>query len=272
MATGFSTHHLEFNGELVTKRYTGWRRGEPYREWAALTVLNRYAPGLAPRPVTADLAGDPPTIVMSRLPGRVLRGQRATDEQVIALTAALARLHQIPTAVVETIAPAAWGPATAVAKVRALADACPDLGNDALVREARVQATEWLATTEPDELLANPYPPVLGLADGNHANLLWDQDTRCVRLVDWEDSGRTDRAFEIGELVEHISRIDGSLDTDLLLAHIPLAQGEDARVRGFRRLVALGWFFQLGPSGAASPHNPPGTVRQIAERIIRIFG
>ena len=31
---------------------------EPRREWRALELLARYAPGLAPRPVRADLAAD----------------------------------------------------------------------------------------------------------------------------------------------------------------------------------------------------------------------
>ncbi|MEU1387219.1 MULTISPECIES: phosphotransferase [unclassified Nonomuraea] len=49
------------------------------------------------------------------------------------------------------------------------------------------------------------------VADGNRANYLWDEHDRRVRLVDWEDSGRNDRAFELGELCEHISRLDGPL-------------------------------------------------------------
>ncbi|MFG1959616.1 hypothetical protein [Nonomuraea sp. NPDC049028] len=96
--------------------------------------------------------------------------------------------------------------------------------------------------------------------------------TRAARaLIDWEDSGRSDRAFELGEVTEHISRIDGALDAEQLLAHIDLAPGEAARVRGFRRLIALGWFLQLGPDGPAMPHNPVGTLERQAERVLRLF-
>ncbi|MFI9595071.1 hypothetical protein [Nonomuraea sp. NPDC052265] len=56
-----------------------------------------------------------------------------------------------------------------------------------------------------------------------------------MRLIVWEDSGRSDRAFELGEVCEHISHVDGSLDADPLVAHIDLAPGEAERVLGLRR-------------------------------------
>ncbi|GAB2505872.1 hypothetical protein GCM10026982_35710 [Nocardiopsis aegyptia] len=129
----------------------------------------------------------------------------------------------------------------------------------------------WMSTAAPDRLLRDPHPPVVGLADGNHANLLWDEQGGCVRLIDWEDSGRNDRAFELGELTEHISHVDGTLDPGALLARLDLTPAEAVRVHGFRRLVALCWLLQLGPAGAATPHNPPGTARRVAERLLTLF-
>ncbi|MGR6924210.1 phosphotransferase family protein [[Actinomadura] parvosata] len=272
MADRFSTHQVEFGEDVVIKRYRSWHRGEPYREWTALTLLAEHAPGLAPAPVEAALDADPPMITTSRLPGRVLRGEHATDEQVAAIADALNRLHQVPTRVVEAVEPAPWGPVVAVDKVRVLADKQPDLGHDPRVRRAYQMGAAWLPSTDPDKLTVNPHPPVLGLADGNHANLLWDEHGGRVWLIDWEDSGRNDRAFELGEVTEHISRVDGGLDAKQLLARIDLAQGEAERVLGFRRLVALGWFLQLGPSGPATPHNPPGTLEHLAERVLELLG
>jgi aminoglycoside phosphotransferase (APT) family kinase protein len=272
-ADRFSTHNIEFGDDVVTKRYASWDRGEPHREWAALTLLTEHAPGLAPAPVAAALDADPPMIVMTRLPGQVLRGQDTTGEQVKAMAAALNRLHQaIPTRVVEAIEPAPWGPATAVDKYRAWADKQPNLGEDPLVREAYQAGAAWLASTDPDKLTTNPHPPVLGLADGNHANYLWDDHAKRVRLIDWEDSGRNDRAFELGEVIEHISRVDGHLDGDELLANLALAPEEAERVRDFRRLIALGWFLQLGPDGPATPHNPIGTTELQADRVLQLLG
>ncbi|MEV0228916.1 aminoglycoside phosphotransferase family protein [Nonomuraea sp. NPDC050786] len=273
MADRFSTHSVEIGDDVVSKRYRSWDRGEPFREWTALTLLAQHVPGLAPTPVEAAFDAHPPTITMTRLPGRVLRGEHATGEQISAVAAALSRLHRaIPTRVVEALEPAPWGPAIAVDKIRKLAGEHPDLGEGPDVRQAYQQGSAWLDSAEPDRLVANPHPPVLGLADGNHANLLWDDHERRVRLIDWEDSGRTDRAFELGELTEHISRIDGTLDAEQLLGHIDLAPGEAERVRGFRRLIALGWFLQLGPDGAATPHNPVGTLERLAERVLHLLG
>ncbi|WP_326636286.1 aminoglycoside phosphotransferase family protein [Streptosporangium sp. NBC_01755] len=272
MDPNFSTHHLELGDEVVIKRYASWDRGEPHREWTALTLLAEYAPGLAPAPIEAALDADPPVITMSRLPGRVLRGTLATGEQLAALATALNLLHQIPAQVVEAVEPAPWGPVVAVDKVRTLADKQPDLGEDLLVRRAFQAGAAWLASATPDKLTTNPLPPVLGLADGNHANVLWDDHERRVWLIDWEDSGRSDRAFELGEVTEHISRVDGTLNAERLLAHIDLAPGEAERVRDFRLLIALGWFLQLGPDGPATPHNPVGTLERQAERVLHLLG
>ncbi|MEU1736360.1 aminoglycoside phosphotransferase family protein [Streptosporangium sp. NPDC020145] len=271
MADRFSTHDLELGDNVVTKRYASWDRGEPHREWTTLTLLAEHAPGLAPTPVRATLGADPPTITMSRLPGRVLRGTHATDEQIGALAAALNRLHRIPATVARTLQPAPWGPAVAVNKARTWADRCLDLGDDPLVRHAYRAGVAWLSSTAPDELTVNPFPPVIGLADGNHANYLWDDHERRIRLVDWEDSGHNDRAFELGEVVEHISRLDGTLDAEKLLAHFTLTLEEANRVNGFRRLIALLWFLQLGPTGPATPHNPPDTLRRQAKRVMHLL-
>jgi hypothetical protein len=53
----------------VVKRFRSWNRGERAREWAALTLLEEFAPGLAPAPVRKDLNEIPPAIVMSWVPG-----------------------------------------------------------------------------------------------------------------------------------------------------------------------------------------------------------
>jgi len=271
-ADRFSTHELELGDDLVTKRYASWDRGEPQREWALLTLLAEHAPGLAPMPVRAELDACPPSIVMTKVPGRVLRGEHVTGEQIRAMATALNRLHQtIPAQVVEATEPAAWRPAAAVDKVRAWARKRPDLGSDPLVRQAFTAGAAWLASADPDKLTTDPLPPVLGLADGNHANYLWDGHERRVRLVDWEDAGRSDRAFELGEVTEHISRLDGTLDTERLLACFDLTEQESGRVRDFRRLFALGWFLMLGPDGPATPHNPPDTLNRQAERVLHLL-
>jgi hypothetical protein len=42
------THRLDFDGDVVVKRYRQWEMGEPDREWRALNLLAEHARGLAP--------------------------------------------------------------------------------------------------------------------------------------------------------------------------------------------------------------------------------
>ena len=71
-----ATHEIRVDAGrgVAIKRYRSWDRGEPAREWTALTLLAEHAPGLAPAPILADLSADPPVIEMSRLPGVPLGG------------------------------------------------------------------------------------------------------------------------------------------------------------------------------------------------------
>src|ERR1700677_1021759 len=61
------THEVRIDRErgLVVKQFRSARRGEPVREWTALSLLDRLAPGLAPAPVSADLDSDFPVVTMS---------------------------------------------------------------------------------------------------------------------------------------------------------------------------------------------------------------
>jgi hypothetical protein len=52
---------------VVVKRFRSWDRDEPAREWRALRLLDEYAPGLAPRPLSASLNELPPVIRMSQV-------------------------------------------------------------------------------------------------------------------------------------------------------------------------------------------------------------
>lgn len=88
------THEVRIDRErgLVVKRFRSARRGEPVREWTALSLLDRLAPGLAPAPVSADLDSDFPVVTMSLLPGAELSAAPVTPAQARALAEALERL------------------------------------------------------------------------------------------------------------------------------------------------------------------------------------
>ncbi|MFC4112047.1 phosphotransferase family protein [Nonomuraea zeae] len=184
---------------------------------------------------------------------------------------ALTRLHSaVPVARLPE--PAAWTPRKALAHVRARAAQGPDVGEDPRAAKAFAAGTSWLAGPDPDRLADDPFPPVLGPGDNNLANYLWDAATAEVRIVDWEDSGAGDRAFELADLAEHISRLDGHLDADRLLTLLDLPPAQAARVRGFRRLLALSWLLMLGPRGPFAARNPPGTLGRQAERVLELLG
>jgi hypothetical protein len=117
------------------------------------------------------------------------------------------------------------------------------------------------------EFLAGPAPEldmtVIGHGDANLANYLWDGET--VRLVDFEDAGASDLAYEIGFLVEHLAGRE--TDWDPLLARFA-GEADADRLREARLTSAAHWLLLLLPGGPAARRNPPGTLESQAERIL----
>jgi Ser/Thr protein kinase RdoA (MazF antagonist) len=263
------THAIEVVDGLVVKRFRSWARDEHLREWEALTLLSRYAPGLAPEPVRAELAGDPPVIVMGWVPGEQLDDRPPIESvRLDALAAAIHRLHRaIPHDVLRSM-PRAFSPNVLADKAKRLHSDQPAPA-DALARKALAAGGAWLHGGDLPRLLATEVEAVFGQGDGNLANCLWDG--RRVRLVDFEDSGRSDRAFELAELAEHLSGIDAGLDVAALLDRFDLTPAELERLLGFRRLEALTWFLMLLPGGAAHARNPPEALPRQAIRLLALL-
>ncbi|GAB3405337.1 aminoglycoside phosphotransferase family protein [Flindersiella endophytica] len=262
------THAIEHVDGVVVKRFRSWDRGEPRREWEALTLLARYAPGLAPEPVRAELAGDPPTIVMSRVPGEPLGERPIGSAQLDALADAIHRLHRaVPSDALRNL-PRAFSPSVLADKAERLHGRHPPSA-DSLVRKAFSVGGAWLHGDDVPRLLAAEAELVFGQGDGNLANCLWDG--RRIRLVDFEDSGSGDRAFELAELVEHLSAIDAGLEVAALLGRFDLTRAESDRLFGFRRLEALTWFLMLLPGGAAHVRNPPEALPRQAIRLLTLL-
>jgi len=263
----FATHDLEFAGDLVLKRFRSWERGEHEREWRALTLLAAHAPGLAPTPVDSALDQVPPLIWMSRLAGRPLAGRRPARDQLDALVAAISRLHTaIPPRVLADVPPQPWLADGAVSRLRGLAALRPAPGADAdpVVRTAVRAGMHWVDGLT--ELGADGICPVFGQGDGNLANYLWDG--RQVQLVDFEDSGRSDRAYELAAFGEHVSVWrDAAIETSALLRQFDLTPEESSRVLFFRRGFALYWLLKL----RAAVDRDRGTLRQQADRLLAVL-
>ena len=269
----FATHGVVLGGGTAVKRFRSWDHDEPRREWQALKLLAAHAPGLAPEPLEADLRGEPPEVVMSRLPGEPLGTWSASSAVVDAIAAALGRLHHaLPLSVLDGIDEAGCGgPKLVSLNMRELAAACDAASLDPLPREAYHSALAWLDGGWAEKSDATLLHPVFAHGDSDLANRLWDGSQ--VRLVDFESSGRGGRAQELADFVEHITVwAHAGIDAGAFLDRFDLAPAERRQISELRRLHAAHWIMILLPSGTAHPRNPPGTLDRQASRTLELLG
>jgi hypothetical protein len=258
--------------EVVVKRYPHDAHGEPAREWRALQLLADHAPGLAPEPLRADLYGAPPVVEMSLLPGEPLGGAQLTAAQESALARALGQLWQsVPVDHVIAVPGEYGNEAQLVHEVTELASEPPVISGEPAIQAAYAIGVDWLtwAITVAGDPAA--HQPVFGQGDADLTNFLWDGAR--VRLVDFEDSGLSDRAFELAVLVEHISAWFGAgLDADQFCERFGLTLPERVRLADCRRLAALHWLLRLlQPGSATSAQKPPDALVRQAERLLTLF-
>ncbi|MEV5604560.1 phosphotransferase [Streptomyces sp. NPDC052299] len=254
----------------VVKRFANKHDGRAAREWRALKLLATHAPGLAPDPREANLAASEPVVVMSRLAGVPLRGAAVGKEKIKALAEAVTAVHSaVPSDVLAKVPlrPGHQGELighlgtwAATARPRAVG----------LVREAMEAGLSWVAQSGLEADAPPGVPPVFGPGDGNLANYLWDGSR--VQVVDFEDSGRSDRAFELAEITEHVgSWVEHPLDVLSFLDWFDLSSAEAARLRACRRLLALVWLFLLASDDLEHPRNPVGTAERQAGRVLGLL-
>ena len=145
----------------------------------------------------------------------------------------------------------------------------PELASRALdpeITRAAADGMSWLDATASRWNRDPELPPVLGQADGNLANFLWDGSR--IAIVDFEESGWSDIPFELAELVEHVgSWVDTDFAADAFLAHFPLEAGELTRLTECRRLLALQWLISLSLVSPDDDRNPPDTPVRQARRV-----
>jgi Ser/Thr protein kinase RdoA (MazF antagonist) len=266
-----TTHEVTVDGATVVKTFRSWDRDEPEREWTALELLHRSAPGLAPEPVSRGEREGRPSVVMSRLPGVSLGNEPLSHAQVAAVAAAMSRLHSaVPRGELDRLPHRISGACEMVRDLRAGYAVAPVPGLEPEVVTAVEEARRWLSTSEPDALADPAGHLVFAQADGNLANYLWDGE-RC-RLVDFEDSGVSDRAYEVADLAEHVSAwLIDVLDGDLLVELLDLDEPARQRVRRMRRLFATFWLHMLLPGNRGHHRNPPGSVERQARRTLALL-
>lgn len=267
------THDLSFTDGEVRKRYVTWDRGEADREWACLTLLAEHAAGVAPRPIRRETDGEAPVIVMERLPGTPLDGAPLTPVQTASLGAALRRMYDVPVAAIHDagVTERLYGPTTLAGEVAGWLSEDHDLDQclePVLVREAVTAALGWLA--EPDHL-PEPVFDCIGISDLNPANVLWDGTS--VRLVDFEDGGLTDPAFELADHVEHLAgRLTNTYDAETLVSAVGLTDDQRLRMSAYRPLWATFWLAVLLPGNGGFRRNPPGTSEKQARHLLSRLG
>jgi hypothetical protein len=276
----FSTHGVTVENGIAVKRFRSPVAGderrlygdEPRREWRALELLARYAPGFAPRPIRADPDADPPLIAMSEVPGDPLGTRPVTGAQEDAIAAAISRLHDaIPPSVLGTIERAPGSPQLLPDRIREMAYACSAELLDPLPRQAYQAALAWLDSGWAERPASLTGQPVFAQGDPNLANHLWDG--RSVHLVDFEASGRGDQATELADFVEHVTVwAHAGIDAEAFLDRFDLNTGERQQITHLRRLFAAFWVMRLLPSGSAYYRNPPGTFESQASRLLDLLG
>lgn len=266
-----STHDLDIGATWVVKRFRSWDRGEPDREWRGLTLLQTYALGLAPEPIERRTDDGRPAVVMSRLSGAPLGGGPLSDRQLDDLADALDTLHtRVPQQQLDRLPARISLASDEVGWLREYVGETT-LTVDGVVATAFAAGADWVGSDEATRLADPTAPKVFAMADGNLANVLWDDDG--CGLIDFEDSGVSDCAYEIADLVEHIeSWLTGAMDADALLGRLDLDAETRGRIRTARRMFALHWLVRLLPGNPGHLRNPPGSLERQAERLLDLLG
>ncbi|PUA80913.1 aminoglycoside phosphotransferase family protein [Nocardioides currus] len=260
------THDVTIEGDIVSKRYVSWGKGEAEREWAGLELLARHAPGLAPTPIERRTQDGRPVVVMSRVPGTPLGADLDTAQQD-AMVTALRRLFAVP--VPDDLPDRADPPWSMRTDLAGLLAADHDLTaclDPALVERARASAVAWLAGASFDP----PTHRVVAIGDGNLDNVLWDGQV--CRLIDWEEYGASELTYELADVVEHASsRLTRALDVPALVAAFDLDDAQQARLLDHRRLLACFWLMKLLPGHGGFSRNPPGSTEDQARHLLELL-
>ncbi|QKW37955.1 aminoglycoside phosphotransferase family protein [Actinomadura sp. NAK00032] len=271
MSDQSTTHLLEIGTELVVKRYRSWEYRQPEREWTALQLLDEHAPGTAPTPVSADLSAVLPVVVMSRLPGLPLPDPVGTEHAAAVARTVVHVQEAIPRTALAELPPRAGRPAELLQQVTEWCVEASSGDASPLAAKALAAGSQWLQRPDLAARLSQPGTPVFGTGDGNLANYLWDGSE--ARLVDFEYSGRSDRAYELAEMIEHISvRQRGGTAVVRALEHVAPEEHGSSRFADCRRLHAFFWLLRiLGSGQGRSTDGSPVLISQ-ATRVLELLG
>lgn len=250
------THAITRDGDLITKTYRSWSRAEPVREWTSLRHLAETAPGLAAEPDAAGLTDVPPWVRMQLLPGEPLPGIWA-ERRLDRLADAMGELWSV--AVPPDLTP------IELHRVGYWVDLfvrTPPPSPGPLLAAYELVG-RWLHSDAVEALLATAELTVLGQGDPQVGNMLYDDANDRIGLVDFEDAGPSEPAFELANFAEHL----GTRGTGLDRLVDRFAVDRD-RFDGYRRLQTSFWFLHLLPRRA----DRAADVAELADRVTRLLG
>ena len=261
-----SSHHVFGVGARVVKLFRPHDRHEPEREWEGLAIA--FGLGIGPRPILFDPVGELPAVVMTRVAGLPRAAALLSPDDIAAIGRAHVAIHAAPRSPSTPLA--INHPARIRARTRAalqshlIPQAAPEI-----VQLAWARGGAWLASPDATSL---DEPPRLAFCRGdpNLANYLFDGDD--LRLVDFEDCGVNDPAFELADMAEHLnSRAVPETAWELLQDVFELAPPDRTRFRLGRRLAALFWLTILVLREASARARGPETAEEQAGRVVELL-
>lgn len=274
--TGGLTHNVfradTGNDRFAIKIYRSWERGEPDREWQALCALGEL--GLGPKPVSFSPASgeERPVVVMGWVAGRSRDAADLAVEDLVAIVSAHRALHRLQ---INSTHQAQGDPLTVLGRIREMMSSWDDTAahlrdQPAEVRAASLLARRWLERGEPDLLAGTPLE-VFGRGDPNLTNYLWVE--RRVTMIDFEDAGISDPAFELADLFEHASsRALSQAHWSVLCDLYDLDAPGRRRARAGRNLMACFWLAVLHRRALRGADPVNLTLAEQAARVLELLG
>lgn len=232
------------DGPVAIKIYRKDDRFLADREWLSLTLLSEHCPGAAPAPLWTDPRRTQPAVGMTVIPGRPCPAGAGQPMIAQAVITTLLEFAGLPLSGQLAVMPRAKRPEH---YARSLTGKwASELGtspSDALTRDLLQLLGQW-ASSPDSGILTAPAARVFSHGDGNLDNWLWDgQQLRCI---DFEFAGWSDVAFDLADLVEHISaRAISDSAWDAAIADASLQGTALHRYTAVRRTCALRWLAAL---------------------------
>lgn len=235
------------DGPACIKLYRLDDKRRQEREWHALSLLASHHVRHVPRPLWLHDSTDSPAMAMTFVTGTPIPDAAHKEAALSRLIETWQQIHATP---VE-------GSLTGLVRIDSAAHYCNRItgiwarqlaGNpdDPLTSELQYLMDDWRQSGD-GEVLAEPQPPAFSRGDANLLNWLHDPASHSTSCVDFEFSGTSDPAFDIADLVEHIS---ARIFSDEIWAAVVAALGaaDAAFVRRFhaaQRTCALRWLAVL---------------------------